>query len=431
MLRNVRRDLRIASLAGVLVLALALASGVAASAIRPSPSWSSVAALQKRTTATTQLIAVLERRAGSRGRSAGLRRRVRAADRAVLVLSRTAVGLSRAALAGDPDRRVVRSLIAIDSSVVSLGTRAAKLTLRTPVLGRRHLAARILGLRRRVARCGAGLRDAGAADPQQPAPSPTDSPGPSATPGVASFPAAALPGVSLASLPEGYETSGVAWHPRLQRLLTVSDEGVLSMLRLDGGELVHRSVPGDLEGICIADPQTDLVYIGVEHPDSILEVDLASATVLRRFDLTQWMQGPSNRGLEALAFVPVAARPEGGVFYAGLQDDGRIYMFELPIVTSRISTRVTHLGVMTLEEGLTDLAGLSYDPDSGVLLAVFDGPDRLKTATPDGRLLREWEMPGTDQEGVAWAGGTLFIGEDHGSGGAGRIMRYAPFVLPQ
>jgi hypothetical protein len=49
----------------------------------------------------------------------------------------------------------------------------------------------------------------------------------------------------------------------------------------------------------VADPFTDNVYIGVEHPDGILEFDLLSGTVLRTFDLTATMVGPTTRGSRA------------------------------------------------------------------------------------------------------------------------------------
>jgi hypothetical protein len=235
--------------------------------------------------------------------------------------------------------------------------------------------------------------------------------------------------VSIGALPALYETSGLAWHGRLGKLLAVSDGGTLSSMSIDGSEIVNWSVPGDLEGICVADPQSDFVYVGVEHPDSILEVDVRTGVVTRAFDLTKWLTSADNQGLEALAFVPTAGSPEGGVFYAGLQADGRIYAFALPIVSSATATSVSYQGTITLEAGLADIADLSYDRDSGVLLSVFDGPNRLKATTHTGQVLQEWDLPGTEQEGVTLVDGALYVGEDHGGASTGRIIRYAPFQL--
>ena len=248
--------------------------------------------------------------------------------------------------------------------------------------------------------------------------------------GPSPFPSESLPGVSIGTLPAGYETSGLAWHSRLQKLLTVSDGGTVSSMNTDGSGLVNWSVPGDLEGICVANPQSDYVYIGVEHPDSILEFNIRTGTVTRTFNLTPWMTGPDNQGLEGLTFVPSSDSVEGGVFYAGLQADGRIYLFELPIVSSSTSTNVTFKGTITLEAGLADIADLSYDDESGVLLSVFDGPNRLKATTRTGQLLQEWQLPGTEQEGILFHNGALYVGEDYGGASTGRVIRYAPFSLP-
>jgi len=253
---------------------------------------------------------------------------------------------------------------------------------------------------------------------------------PDEAPPVVAFPTEALPGTQVGSLAAGYETSGIAWHEGLRRVLVVSDGGIYSSMNADGSGIVDRVIPGDLEAVCVADPLSDLVYVGVEHPDGVLEVDAATGVVTRRFDLTPWMTGAANQGLEALAFVPSSGSPEGGLFYAGLQADGRIYVFELPIVTSGAGTSVRFERTITLDAGLTDLAGLSYDRDAGVLLAVFDGPDRLVAATTAGQVLRRWDLPGTEQEAVCFHDGDLFIGEDHGGVSTGKIICYSPFRLP-
>jgi len=66
-----------------------------------------------------------------------------------------------------------------------------------------------------------------------------------------------LPGTEVGlGLPAGYEPSGGAWHRRLNKFLTVSDGGIVSMMNPDGTGITNWSVPGDLEGIAVADPAT-------------------------------------------------------------------------------------------------------------------------------------------------------------------------------
>ena len=229
-------------------------------------------------------------------------------------------------------------------------------------------------------------------------------------------------GVEIGSdLPAGYEPSGAVWHSLFEALFIVGDDGQVSMLDDDGSNVTTWNVAGDLEGICVADPESDFVYVGVEHPDSILEFNHATGTVFRTFDLTPWMTGPSNNGLEALTFVADESHPEGGLFYAGLQADGRIYVFDLPIASSVASEVVTHIATLTPVAGRTDLSGLDYHRESEILYAVFDGSDALRAMEPDMTFLSEWDLPGNDQEGIAFAGCEMFVSEDVGK----EVWRYS------
>jgi hypothetical protein len=230
-----------------------------------------------------------------------------------------------------------------------------------------------------------------------------------------------LPGEEIGgALPASYEPSGAAWHARLQRLLLVDDGGRLTLMDGHGGSVVHLTVPGapgtDFEGVCVADPESNRVYVGVEQPARVLEVDVDTGALLRAFDLTALDAGaPVNQGLEALEFVPDAALPEGGLFLAGRQSDGRIFAYELPIRSSATSTAATLVASHPSPGGLADLSGLDFDEAAGVLYAIHDGADRLRALDPSGAtLLGEWTLPGNDQEGLALRGCQLWIAEDVG-----------------
>lgn len=238
------------------------------------------------------------------------------------------------------------------------------------------------------------------------------------------FPPTALPGVQIGGgLPAGFEPSGLVWHAGLEKLFAVNDNGTMSHMNADGTAVQSWSLSVDLEGVSVADPGSDFVYVGVEQPDSIMEFDITTGLVTRVFDLTTWMTGPDNRGLEGLTFVPDASDPEGGLFYAGLQDDGKIYSFRLPIASSSSSTTVTRISTITPLAGRSDLSGLHYDVDSEALYAVFDSDNKLRAMEADGTFLAEWELPGGTQEGVTLAGGHLYIAED-----SGQIVDYWPFA---
>jgi hypothetical protein len=224
-----------------------------------------------------------------------------------------------------------------------------------------------------------------------------------------------LPGVEIgAGLPAGYEPSGAVWHTRLERLYVVGDAGTVSAMDADGSSVTNWSVPGDLEAICVADPAGDFAYVGVENPDGVKEFDLTTGQVTRTFDLTGTMQGPANAGLEALTFVPDDSHPEGGLFYAGLQADGKIYVFDLPIVSSAVSTFVTHVWTITPVAGRAGISGLHYDRENQLLYAVFDDSNLLRAMQSDGAFVGEWSLPGNDQEGVTLTACDMVVAEDVG-----------------
>ena len=222
-----------------------------------------------------------------------------------------------------------------------------------------------------------------------------------------------------------YEPSGLVWHPRFQRLYGVSDgspaipPSLFSMTTAGTGFEVTE-VAGDLEGITFADPASDFLYIGLEHPNGIAEFSLTGNAVTRTFDLRPWMTGAASQGLEALTFVPDPLHAEGGLFYAGLQQNGTIYRFSLPLLSSPTSTAVTFVGSFQPVDR-DDLSGLHYDRDRDVLFAIYDEPNLMRAMNIDGSLIEEWTLPGERQEGLALVGNVLYIAEDSGA-----VVQYVP-----
>jgi hypothetical protein len=230
-----------------------------------------------------------------------------------------------------------------------------------------------------------------------------------------------LPGAEIGSgLPAGYEPSGVVWHTVLNKLLTVWDNGTVSMMDYDGTDITNWSVSGDLEAVCIADPTTDFVYIGLERPDDgIKELNINTGQVTRFFNLTPWMQSQEpNAGLEALTFVPDTSHPEGGLFYAGMQENGTIYIFELPIKSSSTDSTVTFVDSLSVR--FLGISGLDYDPVSDHLYALSAYSGTMRVTERDGTIIATYYLPGDSQEGVAlWEGSgpgerQVFVAEDNG-----------------
>lgn len=255
----------------------------------------------------------------------------------------------------------------------------------------------------------------------------------------AAFPGS-VPGTEIGGgLLAGYEPSGAAWNPTTNQLFVCSDGGAISRLNADGGATTNWSLAGDWEGIAVADPASSRVFVVNESTAIVREFDVASGTALRTFnlasagadtgvtplgaaDLDALQDGGDGSGAEALVFVPIGGAPEGGEFYVGSQENGTIYRFRLSLSGG---TTVVYLGKFkTWPAGNNDLAGLEYDWAHGRIVAIWDTQNTLRTMTPGGTILGEWEVPAgsNDEEGVAVAGASLFVTEDPAP--ASEVWRY-------
>jgi len=223
-------------------------------------------------------------------------------------------------------------------------------------------------------------------------------------------------------LPSGFEPSGAAWHPRLRKLFLVGDDGTLASMDADGGSVRTWSLPGDLEGVCVADPDSDRIYVAVERPAGIVEFDIAEGRALRRFPLPGLEGGgrKHNKGLEALAFVPDARDAEGGVFWAGIQSDGSVHVLSLPLRSDRTSTSVREVRRFTPVAGASDLSGLDWDASTQTIWAVFDKEDLLAVLDRSGGVQSTRTLPGDGQEGIAVSAEWIFVADDR----ARRVVRY-------
>jgi hypothetical protein len=219
-------------------------------------------------------------------------------------------------------------------------------------------------------------------------------------------------------IPPGFETSGAAWHAGSGRLVLVSDEGVVALVSPDGGEQRLVEIGGDLEAVALVDPWGSLAYVGIERPAAVVEVDLTTFRVTRRFELEGILTG-----LEGLAFVP-GGGPEGGTFWAGVQKDGRVVELTVPL---RRGGPPRALREFVPLPGMGDLADLAYDATHGVVLAVYDKADLLVALTTSGDVVGRWTLPGREQEAVAVLPSGLAVGDD----ASGEVVLYpTPFPVP-
>ena len=224
------------------------------------------------------------------------------------------------------------------------------------------------------------------------------------------------------------EPSGIVYSARRDTLFVVGDEGDICELLLDGTLIEKTHInKADLEGITI-DPATGLLYAIKEDSMMILEFHPGSLEPLRQFpiEITSGAHIParknSNRGIEAITFVPDPGHPSGGTFFIANQGwrtrhtkgVAAVYEIAVPLQDTADTNQAAHI-MQHFEPGITDLAGLHYDERLEQLLLISDKHDTLMLLTTDGKTRASYKLPGKNQEGITMdSAGYLYIAEDSG-----------------
>jgi len=224
------------------------------------------------------------------------------------------------------------------------------------------------------------------------------------------------------------EPSGIVYSTRRGTLFIADDEGDICELLLDGTLINKTHVDrADIEGITI-DPATGLLYAMEEHSMIIMEFHPDSLEPLRQFplDATSDADLParknSNRGFEAITFVPDSGHPAGGTFFIASQGwrtrhakgIAAVYEIAAPLQDTANANQTAHM-VRHFEPGITDLSGLHYDARMQQLLLISDQHDTLMLLGTDGNTRASYKLPGKNQEGITMdSKGQLYIAEDSG-----------------
>jgi len=223
------------------------------------------------------------------------------------------------------------------------------------------------------------------------------------------------------------EPSGIAFHHQRGTLFVAGDNGDLCEIGTDG-ELVRqchvRDTNADFEGITY-DPSTGRVYVVVEEPPLLLEVNPDDLAIRREIPIRRELDGQTvlasgGQGLEGLTFVPDGEHPHGGRFYVTNQsfdldstdDVSAIVELAVPL---RDPGQITAVPVATHPLGVIDLAGLQYDAAGERFLVVSDGTNSISLVSLAGEVQSCMALPAQTQEGVTIDDeGHLYIAQDAG-----------------
>ncbi|MBM4079130.1 MAG: hypothetical protein FJ272_02305 [Planctomycetes bacterium] len=235
-----------------------------------------------------------------------------------------------------------------------------------------------------------------------------------------------FPGLVLGDIDKiGFrEPSGIAYHPIRRTLFVVGDGGDIEEISKDGATLrtKHMDMASrDFEGITV-NPKTGLLYVVVESSARILEIDPFNFEVKREFKVDRRF-GPdaaelfsvAGNGVEGITFVPDDKHPEGGTFFLVNQLSPPIVIeVSAPLVSSKLPKASARI-LKWFSLGVSDLSGIHYDAKSGHLFVIADGPNLFLEVTRDGEILREYALPGNDQEGITLDDEDfLYIAQDSG-----------------
>ena len=258
--------------------------------------------------------------------------------------------------------------------------------------------------------------------------------------GAASWPSDTTGTNIGASLPAYYEPSGLVYHEGRNTLFTVSDEGVVSELKIDGTVVKNWYFSGDFEGITVADINSNYVYIVTEYPFTLSQLDLTTGTITKTWSLTNLIPATSvtNLGLEAVTFVPngLDAYPSstsGGHFYFGVQETGAVYVVDVDLSTANKASLV---GSFTPVQARTGISDMYYAKETGTIYTLYRSV-LTEIKASDHSIIAEYSsVPGINQEGIAVipscpaAKTSIVIGEDRGGANlVPSIVKYNNYPL--
>ncbi len=214
------------------------------------------------------------------------------------------------------------------------------------------------------------------------------------------------------------EPSGIAYHPGLDHLFLVGDEGRLVELDTAGVVLRRLTFHGNLEDLAFHPPSGKLVLLSEKRSELIL-YDPAAGEELRRWRLdSSALLGrrpeDRNHGFEGLAFREDPSLPGGGLFYLVHQRAPAMIValsFEVTAPESTLgASAVVHRWPMKPNK---DLTAATYVGSLNRLLVLADTRERLLIVKPDGSLEAEVVLPGEQQEGLCFDGaGTLWVADE-------------------
>ncbi len=224
------------------------------------------------------------------------------------------------------------------------------------------------------------------------------------------------------------EPSGITYHPTRRSLFLADDSGSVHEVSLEGRLIQSKGLnERDIEGITV-DPSTGLLYAAVEDDEVILELEPENLAIQREFKIGRNFKGEQllrkgGMGIEAIAFVPDASHPEGGTFWIGNQsfslkakDEPSVVCEVVVPLRSTTAKQADGAIIHAYKMNFIDISGLAYDAQGDFLVVISDTTNLLVELKREGTVLRQYLLPGDEQEGVVLDGlGYMYVAQENGA----------------
>ena len=210
-------------------------------------------------------------------------------------------------------------------------------------------------------------------------------------------------GAGIGVFNAGFEASGLTYHPD-RGYIVVGDDGDVAIVQSDASITDYQMLGGDFEGITVKPHVADLAYIASENLNAILEVSLSELSLTGK----KWtLQIPQSGGLgfEGIAFVPADDAPASwgqgccdGFFLAGTQADSALRVFD---IDTSAGSDTTISPVTTIATDYSDVSGLHFSSETGLLYVLHDTANRLTEMTLLGTKMAQYVTPtSAAEEGI-------------------------------
>lgn len=175
------------------------------------------------------------------------------------------------------------------------------------------------------------------------------------------------------------EISGLCLDADRSALISCGDQGVIKRISFEGEVSDMLVYPADMEGVTLH-PSTGDLYLAIEGRQEVARVAAPEYDVYETvFPVQEAIDGDyRNGGLEGVEYY------KDDILFVGSQKDANIWQYK---------TDGTLISKISLSDFATEVAGLCYEPEVGLLWVTDSNQAKIFLCTVEGVLLETYDVP--------------------------------------